>query len=49
LFLNQPDVLIGNFILAEEVVFEIEEGALPDGVLYSLHQPGDEAHVVDSG
>ena len=49
MFLDQPDFLIGNFILAEEVVFEGEEGVLLNSVSYSLHQPDDEAQVVDGG
>jgi len=49
LLLSEPGFLTGNLVLIKEVVFEGGKGALPTSILYSLHQPGDEAQVVDSG
>ena len=49
LLLGKPDFLIGNFILAQEVIFEGGESALLNGGFYPLHKPDDEAQVVDGG
>lgn len=49
MLLGEPDFLIGNLILVEEVVFESEEGILLNIISYFLHQSDDEAHVVHGG
>jgi hypothetical protein len=49
LLLSQPDFLIGNLVLAEEVVFEGGEGTLQNGFFYFLHQPGNKPQVMYGG
>jgi hypothetical protein len=47
LLLGEPDFLIGNLILFEEVVFEGGEGGLLS--LYSLAQAFQEPHAGECG
>jgi hypothetical protein len=49
LLLGEPDFFIGNLVLAKEVVFEGDEGALLNGSVYFMHQPGDEPQIVYGG
>ena len=49
MLLSEPDFLIGNLVLTEEVLLEDSESTLLNGVFYFLHKPDDEAQVVDSG
>jgi hypothetical protein len=49
LLLGKPDRLVCNLVLAEKIVFEGSKGALFNGGVYFMHQPGNEPQIVYGG